>query len=160
LTTTSTPYLPPETVSGGFDNVADAQSLSPTLLEGYLRAAGQISGLAMGDRSARRGPVTFKVPTGESRMRHIEGDAIRHARRALRGHTFPADGDYVLKVELVRTVTGEGFGNTYLAVSDGNEQLAIRARPAGRKRPARGADRPAASFRSFRAGVSGVFESC
>src|SRR5947209_1042485 len=31
------PYLPPDTVSGGFDNVGDAQSFSPTLLEGYLR---------------------------------------------------------------------------------------------------------------------------
>lgn len=62
------PYLPPDTVSGGFDNVADAQSFSPTLLEGYLRAAGQISRLAMGDRFATPGPVTFKVPTGASQV--------------------------------------------------------------------------------------------
>ena len=30
-------YLPPDTISDGFDNVADAQGFSPTVLEGYLR---------------------------------------------------------------------------------------------------------------------------
>jgi hypothetical protein len=120
-----TPYLPPDTVSGGFDNVADAQSFSPTLLEGYLRAAGQISRLAMGDRSAPPGPVTFKVPTGASQMRRVEGTPFGTRGGLSAVHTFPADGDYVFKVELVRTVTGELFGNTYLAVSDRNEQLDI-----------------------------------
>ena len=36
-------YLPPDTISHGFDNVADAQTFSPTLMDGYLRAASQIS---------------------------------------------------------------------------------------------------------------------
>src|SRR3982751_456946 len=38
-----TAYLPPDTISKGFDNVADVQSFSPTLMESYLRAASQIS---------------------------------------------------------------------------------------------------------------------
>ena len=32
-------YLPLDTKSANFDNIADVQSLSPTLLDGYLRAA-------------------------------------------------------------------------------------------------------------------------
>src|SRR5438105_15111524 len=32
-------FLPPDTMSHGFDNIADVQSFSPTLMEGYLRAA-------------------------------------------------------------------------------------------------------------------------
>ena len=43
-------FLPPDTSRHGFDNMADAQMFSPTLMEGYLRAAGQVSALAVGDR--------------------------------------------------------------------------------------------------------------
>ena len=55
-------FLPPDTISNGFDNVADSQTLSPTLMEGYLRAASQISRLALGDRNATATSVTFKIP--------------------------------------------------------------------------------------------------
>ena len=36
-------FLPPDTMSQGFDNIADVQNLSATLLEGYLRAADHVS---------------------------------------------------------------------------------------------------------------------
>src|SRR5207249_4681497 len=58
-----TAYLPPDTVSSGFDNVADEQTFSPALLEGYLRAASQISRLAVGDRNAGRGGPPEETPT-------------------------------------------------------------------------------------------------
>ncbi|MEO8501016.1 MAG: DUF1587 domain-containing protein, partial [Vicinamibacteria bacterium] len=45
-------FLPPDTMSHGFDNVADAQIFSPTLMEGYLRAASKVSSLALGDKNA------------------------------------------------------------------------------------------------------------
>ena len=45
-------FLPPDTISAGFDNVADAQTFSATLMEGYLRAASRISALAVGDPKA------------------------------------------------------------------------------------------------------------
>jgi hypothetical protein len=35
--------LPPDTVSAGFDNIADAQRVSPAVIGGYLRAAGVAS---------------------------------------------------------------------------------------------------------------------
>ena len=76
-----TVYLPPDTNSHGFDNVADAQSFSPTLFEGYLRAASQISRLAVGDRGASATSATYRIPQFESQMRHVEGHAIRRARR-------------------------------------------------------------------------------
>src|SRR6059058_2806852 len=41
-----------DTKSANFDNIADAQSLSPTLLEAYLNAASSISRMAVGDRNA------------------------------------------------------------------------------------------------------------
>src|SRR4029079_13003388 len=47
-----TPFLPADTISDGFDNVADVQTFSPTLMEGYLRAASRIATLAIGDPEA------------------------------------------------------------------------------------------------------------
>ncbi len=47
-------YLPPDSVSNGFDNIADAQAFSATLLTGYLRAASQISRQALCDAGARK----------------------------------------------------------------------------------------------------------
>ena len=120
-----TAYLPPDTMSDGFDNVADSQSFSPTLMEGYLRAASQISRLAVGDRAAAPAAVTFKVPENESQMRHVDGAPFGTRGGVSVVHTFPADGDYVVKVELHRTSTGELFGNTTLSITRRNEPIEI-----------------------------------
>ena len=81
-----TAFLPPDTISRGFDNVADVQSFSPTLMESYLRAASQISRLAVGDRNASPTSVTYKIGrTGVAdapRRRRADGHARRHVRRA------------------------------------------------------------------------------
>jgi len=47
-----TKWLPLDQMSNNFDNMADAQTLSPTLLEAYLNAATSISRMAVGDRNA------------------------------------------------------------------------------------------------------------
>ena len=62
-----TAFLPPDTISKGFDNVADVQSFSPTLMESYLRAASQISRLAIGDRNASATSATYKIGRTRSR---------------------------------------------------------------------------------------------
>ena len=41
-------FLPPDTMSDGFDNIADVQTMSATLTHGYLPAANTISRLAVG----------------------------------------------------------------------------------------------------------------
>ena len=45
-------WLPLDQMLANFDNMADAQLLSPTLLESYLNAAAAISRIALGDRNA------------------------------------------------------------------------------------------------------------
>ena len=52
--------LPPDTKSANFDNIADVQALSPTLLEAYLNAAADISRMAVGDRNAPAINVTYR----------------------------------------------------------------------------------------------------
>ncbi len=120
-----TAFLPADTISHGFDNVADTQSFSPALLEGYLRAAGHISRLAVGDRTAMPSATTFAVPENESQMQHVEGAPYGTRGGVSVVHTFPADGHYVFRAELHRTSTGELFGNTMLSISRKDEPIEI-----------------------------------
>jgi hypothetical protein len=114
-------FLPPDTMSAGFDNIADVQGVSPTLLEGYLRAASKISSLALGDRNASPTESTFKVPRTQSQMHHIEGTPWGTRGGISLVHTFPADGEYTFRVMLHGTPVGELFGS----VASRNEQLEI-----------------------------------
>ncbi|MCA1584910.1 MAG: DUF1592 domain-containing protein [Acidobacteria bacterium] len=120
-----TSLLPADTLSQGFDNIADSQSFSPALLEGYLRAASQVSRLAVGDPHASPTSVTYRVLAVESQMRYVEGAPFGSRGGISVVHTFGADGTYVFKVMLVRTVSGELFGNTGIAMAGSNELLEI-----------------------------------
>ena len=123
-------FLPPDTMSAGFDNIADVQSLSPTLLEGYLRAASRISTVALGDRNASPGETTFKVPRTQSQNRHVEGTpwGTRGGISVL--HTFPADGEYTFRVMLHGTPEGFLFGSVFsraeqIEISINGERVAL-----------------------------------
>jgi hypothetical protein len=114
-------FLPADTISAGFDNIADAQAMSPTLMEGYLRAASKISSIAVGDRTATPTEVTVKVPRTQSQMHHIEGTPWGTRGGVSMMHTFPADGEYTFRVMLHSIPTGELYGS----VSSRNEQIEI-----------------------------------
>jgi len=120
-----TAYLPPDTMSHGFDNIADTQSFSPALPQGYLRAASEISRLAVGDRRAAPTTATYRVAATENQARHVEGTPFGARGGTSFVHTFPADGLYRFQATLVRTVSGELFGNTSLYMAGGNELLVI-----------------------------------
>jgi Protein of unknown function (DUF1592)/Protein of unknown function (DUF1588)/Protein of unknown function (DUF1585)/Protein of unknown function (DUF1595)/Protein of unknown function (DUF1587)/Planctomycete cytochrome C len=114
-------FLPADTMSGGYDNIADVQSFSPTLMEGYLRAAAKISSLAVGDKNASPTEATFKVPRTQSQMKHIDGTPWGTRGGLSVTHTFPADGEYTFRVMLHGTPTGQLFGS----VARRDEQLEI-----------------------------------
>jgi hypothetical protein len=78
-----TAFLPADTISDGFDNVADVQTFSPTLMEGYLRAASRIAMLAIGDPEGSPAQATFKLPKTASQMSQVEGAPPGHSRRHL-----------------------------------------------------------------------------
>ncbi|HEX6163854.1 MAG TPA: DUF1592 domain-containing protein [Vicinamibacterales bacterium] len=107
-----TAFLPADTISDGFDNVADVQTFSPTLMEGYLRAASRIAMLAIGDPDGSPAQATFKLPKTASQMERADG-----APPGTRGgisveHTFVADGDYVFSMDFFAEPLGFLFGNT------------------------------------------------
>jgi mono/diheme cytochrome c family protein len=120
-----TAYLPPDTISKGFDNVADVQSFSPTLMESYLRAASQISRLAVGDRNASATSVTYKIGRTGSQMRHVDGAPMGTRGGLSVIHTFPADGDYVVKVAMHNEPLGGIYGRTTMATMDVKEQVEV-----------------------------------
>ncbi len=120
-----TPYLPADTQAHGFDNIAQAQAFSPTLLDGYLRAASQVSRMALGDKLASATSATYRVLQTESQMTYVEGTPFGSRGGIAVTHNFPADGDYVFKAMLQRTISGELFGNTGIATSGSNELLEI-----------------------------------
>jgi hypothetical protein len=118
-------YLPPDTMSQGFDNIADAQRFSPALTQGALRAASEISRLAVGDRSAAATTMTYRVAATENQMRHVVGTPFGSRGGVAFVHVFSADGLYKVHATLVRTVSGELFGNTAVFMEGGSEQLVI-----------------------------------
>ena len=107
-----TTFLPPDTISGGFDNVADVQNFSATLMEGYLRAASRISNLAVGDPRASAAEATFKVPRTGSQMQHVDGAPFGTRGGVSVLHAFPADGEYTFRMQLHSIPTGQLFGST------------------------------------------------
>ena len=120
-----TPFLPPDTMSHGFDNLADAQSMSPALLQGYLRAASQITRLAIGDRLASATSATYRIPATESQMRYVEGAPFGSRGGLSIVHTFAADGTYTFTFTLVRSASGELYGNTSILLAGRNELIDV-----------------------------------
>jgi hypothetical protein len=122
-------FLPPDQISAGFDNVADSQGFSATLMEGYLRAANRISALAVGDPKAEPSATTYKVPRTGSQMRHVEGTPFGTRGGISTLHTFPADGEYAFRMQLHSIPTGQLFGSTVrgelLEVSIDGERAAV-----------------------------------
>lgn len=105
-------YLPPETMSSGFDNIADAQILSPTLIEAYLTAAGEIARMAVGDPLATPSEATYDVPRYAEQREHVPGTPFGTRGGVSVMHTFPADGEYTFRMSFITESTGNFFGQT------------------------------------------------
>jgi hypothetical protein len=124
-------FLPPDTISHNFDNIADVQTFSPTLLEGYLRAATRISRDAVGDPAASPSSSTYRVARTASQLRHVEGAPFGTRGGISVVHTFPADGEYTFRMMLHSIPTGQLYGSTLrgdrelLEVSIEGERVAV-----------------------------------
>lgn len=105
-------YLPTETISDNFDNIADTQILSATLLESYMRAAAQVSRDAVGDVNASPSTTVYKVPKTTSQVGHVEGTPLGTRGGVSITHNFPADGEYVFELDMHPSPDGQLFGLT------------------------------------------------
>ncbi len=105
-------YLPGETMSAGFDNIADVQNLSATLLESYLTAASEVSRLALGDANATPSEATYEVSRYAEQREHVPGAPFGTRGGISVVHNFVADGDYFFRLAFQHESTGNFFGQT------------------------------------------------
>jgi len=98
--------LPADATAGGFDNIAEALGMSPTLLEGYLAVAMQISRQAVGDVATAPTQVEYRASGGNSQQAHIEGLPLGTRGGMVVEHYFPVDAEYEFNVAANIPVAG------------------------------------------------------
>ena len=119
-------WLPSDVLLGAFDNQSAVQAFSPTLLDGFMRAATEISRLAVGNPGAAL--TTVKLKNSNRASQHA-WDRLDGAPFGSRGgmvltHQFPADGEYVFEW----SVSGGRGNNTWfedLDISIDGEPVAL-----------------------------------
>jgi mono/diheme cytochrome c family protein len=96
--------LPGDDSGYGFDNIGDVLSVSPMLLDRYLTSARRVVRLALGDLTMRT-PIAIYAPPRLSWQNDRVSDELPFGARGgiAVHHTFPVDGEYVLKINLQRS---------------------------------------------------------
>jgi Protein of unknown function (DUF1592)/Protein of unknown function (DUF1588)/Protein of unknown function (DUF1595)/Protein of unknown function (DUF1585)/Protein of unknown function (DUF1587) len=135
-------FLPLDTKSANFDNIADVQMLSPTLLEAYLNAGAAVSRLAVGDRNAPPALVTHGASpfTSQHPWDHVEGAPYGTRGGIVTNHDFPADGYYAFRLNISG---GTGTRLEDLDVSVAGERVALLHYEKGVDQNLASADSPA-----------------
>jgi hypothetical protein len=117
-----TRHLPPDNVVEGFDNIAEALTVSPAFLAGYLSASAEVASLAVGDPARRPEAVTYRTKPDQSQHRHVEGAPLGTIGGIAVEHFFPVDGVYRFEPRLYRqilaSVRGLEFPNTLVVTVD------------------------------------------
>jgi len=116
--------LPPDDMSHGFDNMADALSITPAVMQGYVRAAGKISRMALGDAQVTPSQAMYNVPKVVNQMRHVDGAPFGTRGGESVIHQFPADGEYKFSVTLYYYYLEQLFG-VALPANLTNQQIEI-----------------------------------
>jgi hypothetical protein len=104
-------WLPLDTKSANFDNIADVQMPSATLLDAYLDAASEISRLVVGDAKASVESQSYKIARLASQWDQAAGAPIGTRGGVSVTHNFIADGEYVFGVSMHAIPTGQLFGS-------------------------------------------------
>ena len=100
-------FLPLDTKSANFDNIADVQLLSPTLLSAYLKAASEISRLAVGNPLAGNQESTYRIPRLASQRERVPGAPYGSRGGNLRRPQLPCRRD--LRVQRILPLLAGGL---------------------------------------------------
>ncbi len=134
-------WLPADTFLGNFNNLSAAQGLSTTLLESYLRAAAEVTRIALGNPDALSASSKYTNPIHVSQHSwdHLEGTPFGTRGGMVVTHDFPTDGEYVISVETLfgRGLPGhdldisiDGVAVSQLALAhNGDQSLPIQTKP-------------------------------
>ena len=97
----TTALLPADDAGFGFDNIGDALSVSPGLMERYIAAAEKVAALAVGDPAMGEDSQTFPVSPAVQQEERTSDDLSAGTRGgAAITHYFPLDGEYVIRIKL------------------------------------------------------------
>ena len=88
--------LPQDIQVEGFDNIADALSVSPAFLDQYIGAARHVAKLAIGDPSGHVSNVTYSVAANKNSDEPLPPGTRGGVRFK---HNFPADGEYRINID-------------------------------------------------------------
>jgi hypothetical protein len=118
--------LPPDGIAAGFDNIGDALSMSPLLLEQYLKVARRVSEYAVG--VSEPSPVTEIFPAPEDQSGWLGAGMPFGTRGGVRvSYYFPHDGEYCLRAflgkEALPPTEGVRFFQTRVQVSAGTHAV-------------------------------------
>lgn len=126
-------WLPEDQISASFDNVADAQAISATLMDAYLTAASEVARQAVGQSDA---PAASQAYSNDPSVSQHEWETVEGAPYGTRGgvsvlHTFPADGTYIFTLGFM-----SGWGERFhdIDVSVDGAQVALLRYSAGTAR--------------------------
>lgn len=86
--------FPSDDSGHGFDNVSDVLTISPILMERYLRAAERIAARAIGGDPLPARPVDAEYHTKDKTVRRIDRSTIEAS------HRIDWDGEYVIRIGL------------------------------------------------------------
>ena len=136
-----TELLPRDSITGGFDNMADALTVTPALMQGYVRAAEKIARLAVGDAEAPATMESYSIPRVENQLDHVNGAPFGTRGGLAVVHNFPADGEYTFITELYHYYTGsligsrlpENLAGQQIDISVDGERVALLDIPPGLK---------------------------
>jgi hypothetical protein len=98
----STALLPADDEGSGFDNSADVLRMSPALMERYLSASWNVSRMAVGNMKITPATAVYRVRPDLSQDQHLDGLPLGTRGGMIEKHTFPLDGEYIIKVRLWR----------------------------------------------------------
>ena len=99
--------LPADDSGRGFDNLAQLLNVSPVLMERYMSAASKISTMSVGDPAIAPVGETYNVPDKLYQDEQLSDDLPFGSRGGIAvHHVFPLDGEYVVKMKLVRNDDG------------------------------------------------------
>ena len=122
-----TEQLPPDGMAAGFDNIGDALSMSPLLLEQYLKVARRVSQLAVGVSDPS--PLVETFPATETQSQWQKGMPFGTRGGIRVQHYFPYDAEYELRAFLQKQsltpTEGVRFFRTRVSVKAGQRVVVV-----------------------------------
>jgi hypothetical protein len=115
----TTTLLPTDDSRQGFDNIAEALSVSPAHMQAYVSAAAGISRLAVGDLNASPSLATYVVQRGLNQADHLDGMPFGTRGGLLVEHNFPLDAEY----EITSRRAAAGFLRNSVGTDENMELL-------------------------------------